>query len=230
MSFSMGYKREILPIKFAEKDELSKDMAGIGFIITAHESKDPNIEDTLIAVSLEGLNGDFRSLSLLVNWLEIHRDMINADRLIKMIYSLKKNQRVLCFWSACAKNILLDPRFKKLKKLYKGKRIDLLKVGTEFQLSRFGEDLRFEKSCLRVPSNVLRNRPRDILSPARLAKLHSSYRYRIIIGPSYRADHWALLERTRVYTPTELARLSYSSFGAAWGAKQDFERLQLHDE
>ena len=230
MSFShelyMSYKRKILPNKFAEKNELSQDMAGIGFLITANESKNPNIEDTLIAISLEGLKGDYRSLALLVNWLELHQDAINADRLIKMINLLRKNERFLCFWSACAKNILVHSRFKKLTKFYKKKRMDLLSVGTEFQLSRFGEDPRFQKSYMRVPANVLRNRPRDILSPARLAKLHAAYRYRIIIGPSYRADQWALLEQSKVSTATELAQLSYSSFGCAWQAKQDFEIIR----
>lgn len=221
----MSYTRKILPSKFAEKDKLSQDMAGIGFLITAIESKNPNIEDTLIATSLEGLKGDYRSLSLLINWLEIHQDVINADRLIKMIYFLRKNERFLCFWSACAKNILVHSRFKKLKKIYKGTRIDLLNVGTEFQLSRFGEDPRFQKSCIRIPANVLRNRPRDILPPARLAKLHTAYRYRVIIGPSYRADQWALLEQSKARTATELAQLSYSSFGCAWQAKQDFELI-----
>ncbi|MBC7419115.1 MAG: hypothetical protein H7328_00155 [Bdellovibrio sp.] len=221
----MSFKREILPQHFAEKEQLSKDMASIGFLVTALPSNNPNIENTIIAVSIEGLNGDLRSLSLLVNWLEIHRGAINADRLIKMIWQLRKNERLICFWTACAKNILVDSRFKKLKKFYKSKRLDLLNIGTEFQLGRFGEDLRFEKSCLRVPANTLRNRPRDILSSSRLVKLHTTYRYRIMIGPSYRADQWALLEYSKNYTSSELARLSFSSFGSAWQAKQDFEVL-----
>ena len=222
----MSFKRELLPEKFATKDELSKDMAAIGFLITAEPSENPNIENTLIAVSIEGLGTDLRSLSLLVNWLEIHGGAINADRLTKIVQTLKKDKRLLCFWSATAKHILADSRFNKLKKLYKGPRLDLLKVGTEFQLGRHGEDARFKDSCIRVPGHVLRNRPRDILVPARLAKINPTYRYRIVIGPTYRADQWALLEHSEKITPSELAKLSYSSFGSAWQARRDFEVLK----
>jgi hypothetical protein len=142
-----------------------------------------------------------------------------------MIRCLKEDKRLVCFWSATANHILSDPRFKKLKKLYKGERLDLLKVGMKFQIGRHGEDPRFKDTCLRVPGNVLRNRPRDILEPARLAKINAIYRYRIIIGPSYKADQWALLEKSRTLTPSELAKLSYSSFGSAWETKKDFESL-----
>jgi len=83
-ALAMSYKREILPKKFAEKDELSQDMVGVDFLITANGSKNPNIEDTLIGVSLEGLSGDYKALSLLVNWLEIRQDATSADRLAFM--------------------------------------------------------------------------------------------------------------------------------------------------
>ncbi len=221
----MSFKRENLPSQFATKDELSKDMAAIGFLITAEGSENPNIENTLIAASIEGLQGDLRTLSLLVNWLEIHHAAINADRLTKMIRSLQKDKILVCFWSATAKNILTDPRFMKLRRLYKGKQLDLLDVGMDFQVGRHGEDPRFKGSCLRAPGNVLRNRPRDILEPSRLAKINSNYRYRIIIGPSYKADQWALLEKFSELTPSKLAKLSYSSFGSAWATKKNFETL-----
>jgi hypothetical protein len=41
---------------------------------------------------------------------------------------------------------------------------------------------------------VLRDRPADILDPQALAKRHDTYRYRVLMGPTYRADMWALLE------------------------------------
>ncbi len=222
----MSFSRKILPKQFAIGDALSKDMAGLGFIITAEMSVNPNIENTLIAVSIEGLRGDYRSLSLLVNWLEIHQGSINADRLIRMILQLRKDKLLLSFWSACAKNVMSDSRFRRLLKFNSRASIDLLNVGTDFQISRFGEDPRFEKTCLRIPANLLRNRPRDILPPERLAAVHSVYRYRIMIGPSYRADQWAILDKLPETTSSELARKSFSSFGAAWQAKQDFEILR----
>jgi hypothetical protein len=222
----MAFKRVILPKEFASKHDLSRDMAGLGFLITAEAAMNPNIENTLIAVSIEGLNGDYRSLSLLVSWLSIHHQAINADRLVKMLIQLRPNKKLLCFWSAAAKHVLKDLRFKKMQKLYKGSRLEITnKDATDFQIKRVGEDPRFEKTNLRVPANLLRNRPQDIVVPAALAKTHLAYRYRIVIGPTYRADQWALLEKVKEISPSELARQSYSSFGSAWQAKQDFDLL-----
>lgn len=222
----MAFKRVILPNDFASKHDLSKDMAGLGFLITAEGATNPNIENTLIAVAIEGLNGDYRSLSLLVSWLSIHHQAINADRLFKMLSKLKTNKKLLCFWSAAAKHVLKDSRFKKMQRLYSGSRLEIAnRDATDFQITRVGEDPRFEKTKLRVPANLLRNRPQDIMEPAALAKTHLAYRYRIVIGPTYRADQWALLEKTKEISPSELARQSYSSFGSAWQAKQDFELL-----
>jgi hypothetical protein len=67
-------------------------------------------------------------------------------------------------------------------------RCDLLRVGTDFQVRRRGEDPRFEATVLRVPGGTLRQRPADVRSPAALAQTHHAYRWRVIIGPSYGAD------------------------------------------
>jgi hypothetical protein len=183
-------------------------------------SRDPNIEDTLLAASLEGMErGDLRVLAVLVTWFGVHSG-VNADRLTRLV-ATTESKRVKAFWSALARWRGSDRRFARLAGAYHGARIDLLTTGTDFQLARHGEDSRFAGSKLRVPANVLRDRPADVLAPAELAKQHSAYRWRLVIGPTYRADMWAALERKPGLSAASLARATYGSFASAWQARRD---------
>jgi hypothetical protein len=101
-----------------------------------------------------------------------------------------------------------------------------LESGTEFLIKRKGEDARFEGTCLRVPNETLRHRPSDILSPEELAKIHDAYRQRIMIGPSYRADMWAELERVGEIPASQLARKAFGSFATAWQVLRDWSILR----
>ena len=116
-----------------------------------------------------------------------------------------------------------DRRFSKLERGFQGPRLDLLAVGTDFQIQRHGEDCRFKGSPLRVPGNALRDRSSDVLSPTELCRRHAAYRHRLIMGPSYRADMWAALEANTQLSAAELARKAYGSFATAWQVKRDFE-------
>ena len=131
-------------------------------------------------------------------------------------------QRVRAFWSAVGRWLGKDRRFAKLAKAYTGPQLDLLPTGTEFHLRRVGEDPRFQESALRVPAGVLRDRLADVLSPAELARRHGTYRQRIFLGPSYRADVWAALDREPSASAADLARRAYASFATAWQTRRDF--------
>ncbi len=221
----MGFKRTILPEELPRGEQLSGDLAGIGMLVATTPSKSPNIENTVFAASIEGINSDLRTLSLLVDWIDLHSDRLNADRLIKMIKE-NSNERVRCFWKAIAQWKKKDMRLKRLVRFYRGQRLDLLESGTEFLIKRKGEDDRFEGTCLRVPNETLRHRPTDILAPEELAKVHDAYRQRIMIGPSYRADMWAHLERTGAISASELARKAFGSFATAWQVLRDWSILR----
>ena len=73
-----------------------------------------------------------------------------------------------------------------------------------------------------MPGNVLRDRAADVLAPAALAARHAAYRWRLVIGPVYRADMWAALERDPGLAAADVARSAYGSFATAWQAKRDF--------
>ncbi|MBN1827913.1 MAG: hypothetical protein JW884_02050, partial [Deltaproteobacteria bacterium] len=154
----------------------------------------------------------------------VHHPWINADRLIRITAELS-SKRVRAFWSAIAKWLGKDRRFARMSKLYSKPRVDLLRVGNDFQISRKGEDARFKGTCLRVPEGVLRDRKRDVADPGELARIHRVYRHRVLIGPTYRADMWAVFESDPTLSASELARRTYGSFATAWQAIHDFKIL-----
>ena len=200
-------------------------MVGIGMGFAATAASEPNIENTLLAASIEGVeHDDLRVLSALTTWLGVHHQRVNADRLIRIV-STRGEQRVLAYWAAIAHWLNADRRLSRLAELTPKQRVHLLRTGSAFQLKRRGEDPRFDGSVLVVPQGVLRERAADVLTPQQLAARHRAYFQRIQIGPSYRADLWALLESEPTLSPTELARRGYGSFATAWQVKRDFETL-----
>ena len=224
----MAFSRVVAPETLAQGEDLTRAMTRIGMafgspVATTAETE-PNLEDTLVAASLEGMGGDLRTLAVLVTWIGVHDARIHADRLIRLLRTIPA-PRVRAFWAAIAQWLEKDRRFARLVGLHRGPRIDLLERGTAFHVRRRGEDARFEGSALRVPAGVLRDRPGDVLTPAELARHHATYRQRVQQGPSYRADMWATLELEPALTPAELARRTYGSFATAWEVKRDWELL-----
>jgi hypothetical protein len=67
-----------------------------------------------------------------------------------------------------------------------------------------------------------RGAPRVDLLPAELARVHRAYRWRLVIGPTYRADMWAALESDPGLSAADLARRTYGSFPTAWHVRRDF--------
>ena len=207
-------------------EALTAAMVGIGMNFATRPTRNPNIEDTLFAASIEGMEReDLRVLAVLMTWLEVHSAWINADRLIALV-NQHPGERVRAFWSAVAHWLNKDRRFVRLTKGYGGPRIDLLTSGTDFHLTRSGEDIRFAQGPLQVPAGILRERIGDVLSPIELAHRHDAYRRRIMLGPSYRADMWAELERHPNSSAAELARHVYGSFATAWHVKRDWTLLR----
>ncbi len=219
----MGFSRAIAPATAPSGDALTSDMVAIGMSFAApRAASDPPIEDTLLRASEEGLlRDDLRVLSVLTTWFGIHAPWVNADRLTR-IASAHPSVRVRAYWAALARTAAPDRRFARLAALHRGARVSLLTSGTEYQLARRGQDQRFARGPLRVPAGILRDRPSDVVPPADLARRHAAYRWRVIIGPTYRADMWAALERTPTLTAAALARATYGSFATAWRVKRDF--------
>jgi len=217
----MAHRRNIAPEVLAEGTALTRAAAGIGMRFAVEPEKNANIEDTIFAASVEGMErDDLRMLAVLVTWLDVHSAWINADRLIRLVASAE-SPRVRAFWAAIAAWKNTDQRLRRVSKLHRGAPLPLLRAGSKFQLARSGEDPRFAGTALEVPSQVLRARGTDVLSTAELARQHSAYRWRAIIGPTYRADMWAELERHPALSAAELARHCYGSFSTAWHVRRD---------
>lgn len=224
----MSFKRTISIETYFQGAELTSAMAAIGIKIGSEKNfKNVNIEDTLIAGAIEGINGDYRVLSLITNWIEVHYERINVDRLYKAV-KIISDIKVRCYFSSLHWIFKNDARFKKFKSLYKGERI-LLGLSKEysFLVHRNKEDSRFEKSKLIVAKNTLRNRKEDIYSIQELSRHHKVYYFRLLIGPSYRADMVAHLTLDSELSPSELAKKTYGSFATAWDVVRDFKNLDL---
>ncbi|MGZ3770403.1 MAG: hypothetical protein ACXVCP_16140 [Bdellovibrio sp.] len=222
----MSYKRVVSAESYFSGDNLDSTLIGIGFKIGGQKEANPNIEDTLIAAAIEGMSGDFRILSLLTDWFEIHYQRVNADRLMRALNELK-DQRVKAYFSAIGVFLKKDMRFKKFKTLYKGPRMALgLSENYDFLVKRNGEDERFCESKLLVAKGSLRRRLQDILEPEELAKEHEDYYYRVLIGPTYRADMISLIKRLPNLKASDLARKTYGSFATAWEVMRDMAVLR----
>jgi len=79
---------------------------------------------------------------------------------------------------------------------------------------------------LRTLNGTLRDRAADALSPEALIRHHAGYRNRVLMGPSFRADVWTVLEHAPELPIVELARRASCSFATAWQAARDFRLLR----
>jgi len=154
----MAYSRALEPAQTLDRDALTAAMVGIGMELAAPAASDPNIEDALLFASAEAMDhGDLRVLALLVSWFGVHHSWVNADRLTRLI-AIRGSERVHALWAALNHWQARDRRYARLAVRHRGPRLDLT-AGAEFQLRRHGEDPRFTGSGLRVPANLLRDRP-----------------------------------------------------------------------
>lgn len=226
---------EFLPPKTDE--QFGNDFRAIGTNLSANaRSIDPNIEETLLYASIEGVNyKDGRIAGILVDWLTIHSLRINVDRLTDLVFRLNDTEYwwVKIFWFANAQRFYpIDARFKRLATAYQGKRIDFVDRDssipqepslTEMYIKMKGADERFEETCIRVPKNYFSHRPQQVFPASSIAKKHMAFRYRVMMGANYRADIWALLRRSPDLSAYRLAKLAHCSVSAANRVKHDYE-------
>ena len=202
--------------------ELTARMVGIGMNFAAKPGHDADIELTLVHAAEVGMDdGDLRVLSVLTTWLGVHHRYVNVDRLLRAVIE-HDSVRVTAYWSAIGSWLATDRRFARIEKLRKRTRVDVLASGSEFQLTRRGEDERFAGSALRVPAGMLRDRAADVLSPTRLAAVHRGYFNRVRLGPSWRSDVWTVLEAEPETNASDAARIVRCSFALAWEVVRDF--------
>ena len=224
-------------LKIQSGKQLDSSLQAIGFnIFCNRKSTDLNIEETLISASVEVINGkDNRLGGLLVDWITIHSDRINVDKLTKFVKQLgsDKYKLVRVFWCANAQRLVKkDQRFKRLSQIYKGKRISLAdylaskkRKTTHLLITLKGEDERFKNTCIRLPKGYFSKRLNQILPSSVVAKTNLTYRYRLMMGASYRADIWTLIKRHPGISAYALAKKAHCSYRTAYITKKDYEIL-----
>jgi len=221
----MAFSRATALSDRPDEATLTRDMVGIGMNFAAEANPFAPIEETLVHASAVGMDDhDLRVLAVLTTWVGVHHGHINADRLVRCV-SEHGSDRVHTYWAAVARWLSKDRRFARLAKLHDGPHVDLLPVGNDFQIARRGEDERFAGSPLRVPAGTLRDRDADVLSTEALVRRHAGYRNRVLMGPTWRADVWTVLQEEPDVSVAEAARRAGCSFATAWQVVQDFRLL-----
>lgn len=221
----MTFRRSATLSDRPDEATLTRDMAGIGMNFAVEANPSAPIEETLVHASEAGMDDhDLRVLGALTTWVGIHHPYINADRLVRCV-SEHESERVHAYWAAIGRWLSKDRRFARLVQLRSATAIDLLPVGTGFQIARRGEDERFAGSSLRVPAGTLRDRDADVLSPEALVRRHAGYRNRVLMGPTWRADVWTVLEEAAGLSVAEAARRAGCSFATAWEVMRSFRLL-----
>lgn len=200
-------------------------MIGIGLLFNSGRGDvAAHLEDTVLAASQEGMDRrDVRVLGVLTTWLELHGARLNVDRLVRSLADL--SPRVKLYWAAVAHWKQFDFRWDRIRRLVRGPRMDFSE-STGFHVQRKGEDPRFVGGPLRVSVGALRDRKADVLTPEELAQQHRGYYWRVVMGPSYRADMWARLEAEPSLSAAALARSCYGSYATAWQVRRDFALIQ----
>jgi hypothetical protein len=207
-------------------EQLTARMVGIGPAFAAEPDVDADIESTLVFASVSGVDHDsLRTLAVLTTWLGVHHSHLDADRLIRLVAE-QPSPRVRAYWAAIARWLKKDRRLARLESFYDGEPIELLMSGTAFQIARRGEDPRFLGSKLHVPAGTLRDRAEDVLPPHVLVRRHAGYRNRVLMGPSFRADVWTVMEKEPDLSVADIARRAACGFATAWQAAADFRLLR----
>ncbi len=166
-------------VKDCMEHVLTARMTGLGICFADESEPNANIERTLVQASSAGMVYDgLRTLSALTTWLGVHHSCVDTNVLTRLVRG-HRAQRVRAYWAAIGSWLEHDPGFARLTRLYGGPPIEILDVGTDFQVKRRGEDERFVDSALRVPKGVLRDRAADVLKPEVLARRHKVYRERL---------------------------------------------------
>ena len=90
----MTFNRALVPAELTGSAALTSAMVGIGMNFAALGADQPNIEDTMLFASAEGMEKqDLRVLSVLITWFGVHAAWVNADRLTTLV-GLNTSRRV----------------------------------------------------------------------------------------------------------------------------------------
>ena len=226
----MAYERPRALGEQPETRALEQRLCGLGMLLGQRPDPSAPIEPTLVYGVRLALDGwDMRVLGVLVVWLEVHYMRVHVPWLVRCVREQQPAAEVaeLALWSALGQWLeRTDRRFAALARLYDGPTLDVLPGTSDALLARRGEDPRFHKTHARIPDGTLRRRLGDVLSPEDLAALHPGYRNRVLMGTSWRALLWTILERHPSLTAAELAREARCAFATAWQVRRDF--LLLH--
>jgi len=195
----------------------------------ARGAETADIEVTLASAVVSAMPHDYRLLGVIVAWLEVHHGRVNVPRLGRLLARMDASALVRAFWAAGGTWLgRTDARWRVLARTYRGVRLDLDDPEvTRVQLARVGPDPRFEGTVLRVHAKLLRSRAADVDDAVQLASRHPGYLRRVQLGPTYRADVWAALDREPEASAAEIARRVGCAYETARSVAEDWKTARL---
>ncbi len=183
-----------------------------------------DIEQTLLEVTAQAQK-DYRLLSVLMTWIQIHGEQVIVEKLFKRAKKLDPLAGAyapeilngMAVWATVCKmekwkkcisgdpkhTYLIDEEITHSFEAYSGLKPEWLKYG------------------VKVPEKMIRIRASDVLSPLELASTHHQYRNRLIYGASWRADIITAIQ-AGYRSPTEIARSIGCSYEPAYRVLKDY--------
>jgi hypothetical protein len=220
------YHRRDAPKTIYTGEALTARLLGIGIRFSTEAIRDPNIEDVLISAAHGAvMDGEGRLWTTLLDWWSVHHPCVNADRLVRALKELDLKP-LQAFFAGLAQSMEPQGRFHALASIYRGPRLVIFNEEYRYRLARDGEAERFQGTALAVPSSLYQESTRDVFSQKELCAWHANYRWRVMIGPTFRADLWVACERGFSRTAYALAQETYCSLGAARRVLQDYELVR----
>lgn len=195
----------------------------------ARGAEPADIEVTLASAVVSAMPHDYRLLGVIFAWLEVHHGRVNVPRLGRLLARMDASALVRAFWAAAGTWLgRTDARWRVLVRTYRGARLDLDDSEvTRVQLARVGLDPRFEGTALRVHAKLLRSRAADVDDAVQLASRHPGYLRRVQLGPTYRADVWAALDREPKASAADIARRVGCAYETARSVAEDWKTARL---
>lgn len=202
---------------------LNSKLKKIGFGITTNDDElkkikscfvdlEQTIIDTLLAIE-----SDPRLISLLFSWIKVHGNYVIVEKLkkISLPYSPAKYPQIR--WLSGIAAFAYEhcsTRWKKLIVKYQGPFYLYSPEITASAIQLKGKVEWLDKLGFILPSQSLRIREEDVLTPKELIKINHQYKNRYLYGASWRADIITAIE-LGLKNPTKISHLLSCSYEPA---------------
>jgi hypothetical protein len=202
--------------------DIETRMASIGINIPSKEKNSyTDIEKTL-CLACQNIEKKSRFLSLLLSWIFVHGERVNAERLKKISKTLPSPWISLLARYATSHGL---SRWKILieKPLSSPIANDDIQI-IQSKINLKGEEIWAKNSGFLIPIDSEPISNKYILAPEQLAKINVHYKNKIIYGSNWRADMITAFQ-SGAENPFQCQKRSFSSYEPAYRIFMDFQTI-----